>query len=88
MGVVWGVCVCVEWGGGGGMRGFTHMFVYNFKFYNYIQYNVTLFTSVNTIALECFVVPSTLITHSHQSYTCVFMTPCHCECARSCNLCD
>ena len=36
----WGLCgVCVCGMGGGGMRGFTRMFVYNFKFYNYIQYN-------------------------------------------------
>ena len=35
--------------------------------YNTIKYNITLLPSVNTIALECFVVPSTLITHSHKS---------------------
>ena len=35
--------------------------------YNTVQYNITLLPSVNTIALECFMVPSTLMTHSHQS---------------------
>ena len=35
------------------------------KVNNTIQYNITLLPSVNTIALECFVVPSTLITQIH-----------------------